>query len=101
MSPPLLYLSADAVDRALPMREAIDAMRDAFGQLARGEATLPARLRLDMPTEHGAALVMPCHSTSQRLLSTKVVTLFDENVERGLPTIQSIRSSTPRRRPRR
>ncbi len=90
MSPPLLYLSADAVYRALPMREAIDAMRDAFALLARGEVTLPPRLRLDAPAEYGAALVMPCHCTSYRLFSTKVVTVFDRNVERGLPAVQSI-----------
>jgi len=90
MSPPLLYLSADAVYRALPMREAIDAMRDAFALLARGEVTLPMRLRLDAPSEHGAALVMPCHCTSYNLFSTKVVTVFDKNAERGLPAVQSI-----------
>ena len=44
------------------MRDAITAMRDAFAQLSRGEVTLPTRLRLDAPAEHGAALIMPCHS---------------------------------------
>jgi len=90
MSPPLLYLSADAIYRALPMREAVDAMREAFALLARGEVTLPTRLRLDAPAEHGAALVMPCHCTSQGLFSTKVVTVFDKNADRGLPVVQSI-----------
>ena len=41
-----LHLSADAVRRALPMREAIEVMRDAFAQLARGEVTLPMRARV-------------------------------------------------------
>lgn len=90
MSPPLLYLSADTVYRALPMREAIDAMREAFALLARGEVTLPPRVRFDAAAEHGAALVMPCHCTSQRLFSTKVITVFERNAERGLPAVQSI-----------
>ena len=89
MNPTLLHLSADDVRRALPMREAIEAMREAFAQLARGEVTLPARARLDAPAEHGLALVMPCHSAAQKLFSVKFITLFDNNAQRGLPLIQS------------
>ena len=63
MSTPLLYLSADTVYRALPMSEAIDAMRDAFALLARGEVTLPTRLRLDcaIRTRGGACDAVPLH----------------------------------------
>lgn len=71
------------------MREAIEAMRDAFAQLARGEVQLPARMRLDAPSEHGMALVMPCHSASRKLFSVKFITLFPDNAQRGLPLIQS------------
>jgi ornithine cyclodeaminase/alanine dehydrogenase-like protein (mu-crystallin family) len=86
----LFYLSAAAVRRALPMREAIQAMRDAFAQLGRGQATMPARLRMDAPAEHGVALVMPSHSVSQQLFSLKMVSMFADNPQRGLPTIQSL-----------
>ena len=86
----LIYLSADAVRRALPMREAIEAMREAFAQLGRGEVTMPARLRMDAPAERGVALVMPSHSVSQKLFALKMVSLFDDNPQRGLPTIQSL-----------
>ena len=85
----MLHLSAADVRRALPMREAIAAMRDAFAELARGAVTLPARLRIDAPAEHGTALVMPCHSAAQKLFSLKFITLFEENARRGLPLIQS------------
>jgi ornithine cyclodeaminase/alanine dehydrogenase-like protein (mu-crystallin family) len=65
-------------------------MRDAFAQLARGEVTLPTRLRLDAPAEHGAALIMPCHSTGSKLFSLKIATVFHDNPQRGVPTIQSV-----------
>ncbi len=84
-----LYLSADAIRRSLPMNEAIEAMRDAFAQLARGEVQLPPRIRLDAASEHGVALVMPCHSASQKLFSVKFITLFQDNAQSGLPLIQS------------
>ena len=85
-----INLSADAVRRALPMPDAITAMCDAFAQLTRGEVTLPTRLRLDAPAEHGVALIMPCHSSTQKLFSLKIATVFHDNPKRGLPTIQSV-----------
>lgn len=86
----ILHLSSDDVQRALPMSEAIIAMRDAFTELARGDVNMPCRLRLDVPSEDGSALVMPCHSPSQKLFSLKFITLFQNNHSRGLPLIQSV-----------
>jgi ornithine cyclodeaminase/alanine dehydrogenase-like protein (mu-crystallin family) len=89
MNASVLHLSSEAVRRALPMSEAIAAMREAFAELARGGVKLPPRLRMEAPAENGIALVMPCHSASQRLFSLKFITLFSDNQRRGLPLIQS------------
>jgi len=87
---PLLYLSAADVRRALPMTDAIAAMREAFAQLVNGQVMLPTRECLQAPGEHGVALVMPCHSAAQRIFSLKIATVFHDNPHRGLPTIQSV-----------
>lgn len=89
MNAPLLHLSAEDVRRVLPMRDAIEAMRDAFAQLSRGEVTLPTRVRLNAPREHGVALIMPCHSAALKMFSLKMATVFHDNPQRGLPAIQS------------
>ena len=86
---PLRYLSAADVVRALPMRHAIAAMREAFAQLARGGVSLPPRLQLDASGKAGTALIMPCYSASQQLFSLKLATVFPDNHQRGLPLIQS------------
>jgi ornithine cyclodeaminase/alanine dehydrogenase-like protein (mu-crystallin family) len=85
----VVHLSAVDVRRALPMSDAIAAMREAFGQLSRGEVTMPTRLHLDAPADHGVALVMPCHSSSQKVFSVKIVTVFQNNPQRGFPMIQA------------
>lgn len=90
MPAPLLYLSAADVRRALPMRDAIEAMREAFAQLARGEVTLPTRLHLDAPAENGLALIMPCHSASLKVFSLKLANVFRDNPSKSLPLIQSL-----------
>jgi ornithine cyclodeaminase/alanine dehydrogenase-like protein (mu-crystallin family) len=90
MKTPLLYLCADDVRQALPMSDAIEAMREAFARLCSGQVTLPPRQRLAAPGEHGVALVMSCHDAVQKLFALKFITLFDENRQRGLPLIQSL-----------
>lgn len=90
MNAATLYLSAEDVRRALPMADAIEAMRDAFVQLSSGQVTLPARQHMNVPDENGVALVMPCHSAAQKFFCVKFITLFRENRRRGLPLIQSL-----------
>ncbi len=72
------------------MCEAIEAMREAFAQISRGEVNLPTRLQLEASAAGGALLVMPCLSTSAELFSTKLITVFEENARHGLPMIQSM-----------
>lgn len=88
--PPLLHLSAADVRRALPMAEAIEAMRDAFGQLSGGQVTLPPRQHIDASSEHGTALVMACHSAVQKRFTLKFITLFNQNRLKGLPLIHAL-----------
>ena len=87
-SAPVLYLSADDVRGALPMSAAIEAMRDAFAQLSRGQVSMPTRECLQAADGHGVDLVMPCHSAASRMFSLKTVTVYDDNPQRGLPAIQ-------------
>lgn len=82
-------LNSEMVRRALPMRDAIECMREAFGQLSRGEAALPTRMRIDSPADSGVALIMACHSSAQRYYSIKAATVYPGNPNIGLPTIQS------------
>lgn len=87
---PLLYLSAAEVRRALPMPDAIAAMREAFVELSCGQPTIPARVRIDVAEEEGVALCMPCHSGAQRLLGVKVATLFGRNRRHALPLLHAL-----------
>ena len=87
---PLLYLSAEDVRRALPMADAISAMREAFTELSSGQVTLPTRGCLETSDGHGNALVMPCYSSALGMFALKTVTTFRANPGRGLPTVQAL-----------
>src|SRR6185503_8308304 len=89
----MLILNAADVHRALPMTEAIAAMKEAFAAFSSGKALVPARIHLPIASHSGTALIMPAFVDADTLanqaLATKVVSLFDGNRARGLARIQA------------
>ncbi len=86
----MVILSGDDVRRALPMRDAIEAMRTALARLSAGECTVPERAHVDAPEHAGVALVMPSYVPAEERMAIKVITLYDCNPDRGLPRIQAV-----------
>lgn len=84
------FLAAEDVRLALPMRETIEAMKIAFGQLSAGNATLPLRGRVDVADRNGVTLFMPALLSETDEFALKVVSVFPENLRRGLPTIHAL-----------
>jgi len=86
----LRILNANEVREALPMAAAIEGMKDAYGQLAAGEATVPLRTQVDVPEHQGVTLFMPAYLPERGALAVKVVSVFPENVKQKLPTIHGV-----------
>lgn len=84
------YLSADDIRRALPMSEAIQAVRGAFVELSMGRAQVPQRLSLDIPEHAGAALIMPAYSPVSGKIGIKLLSLYESNPAQSLPFIQAM-----------
>jgi alanine dehydrogenase len=84
--PPLIYLSADEIRRALPMKDAVAAMKDAFIALSADRVELPHRTRLPLEAD-GLALVMPCFNRECGAASLKWLSYCPSNPSRGLPVI--------------
>jgi ornithine cyclodeaminase len=71
------------------MRDAIDAMRDAFRQLADGRAALPQRVAVSVPQQDAVMLVMPARCEVPFGLGGKFVSVFPKNADRGQPLIHA------------
>ncbi len=84
----ITMLSADDVRAAVDMPAAIRAVRDAFGALSSGGASVPVRLGLE--TEHGLTLLMPAHLKEDGSTGVKVATVTPANPGRGLPAVQAL-----------
>jgi ornithine cyclodeaminase len=84
----MLLLDADNVRRALPMAQAIAAMKSAFAALSAGQAEVPLRCRLDVALHQGTTLCMPAFiAGTEEALAVKVVSVFGRNASLGLPAI--------------
>lgn len=87
----MLLLTAEDIRQALPMNEAIEAMKSAYASLSSGTAVVPLRTRLPLPNSDALSLFMPAFVRSQdgNALAVKVVSLFPTNPARGLAYIQA------------
>ncbi|NJC96200.1 MAG: ornithine cyclodeaminase [Anaerolineales bacterium] len=87
----MLILTAEEVRKALPMNEAIEAMKKAFASLSNGTAVVPLRTRLPIPNSDALSLFMPAyvHAEDGRALAIKAASLFPTNPARGLAYIQA------------
>jgi alanine dehydrogenase len=83
-------LSREDVRRALPMRQAIEVVKDAFAQLSAGQAELPLRTALDVPRHNGVTLFMPGYLAADDRMALKIVSVFDDNPAQGLPLIHAL-----------
>ena len=87
----MLILNADEVRQALPMDQAIAAMKDAYAALSSGRAVVPLRTRLPISNHDALSLFMPAYmkTNSGEALAVKIVSLFPTNPSRGLAYIQA------------
>jgi ornithine cyclodeaminase len=84
----MLLLDAQTVYQALPMTQAIAAMKSAFAALSAGQAEVPLRSRLERLPQEGITLCMPAFvGGKDASLTVKVVSVFPQNGALGLPVV--------------
>lgn len=87
----MLVLTAEEVRKALPMRDAIEAMKRAYAAFSDGRAEVPLRVRVPIAPHEALSLVMPAFVQAPEgdALAIKVVSLYPRNPGRSLAYIQA------------
>lgn len=80
-------LSAADVHTALPMSNAIAAVRRGFIALSAGQATVPVRSSL--PMSGGVVLYMPAHLHAASVSTVKIVSVYADNASHNLPVVMA------------
>ena len=87
---PMRILSRRDVMNSVRMAEAIEAVRDAFVQLATRRAEVPVRTPIAVPKDDGLTLFMPAYLAGSASLGCKVVSVRPGNRDRGRPLIAAV-----------
>lgn len=85
----LLSLSAADLRAALPMRDAVEAMKVAFAALSTGRASAPPRTAVRVDAADGVMLLMGAHVPDAGLCA-KVVSIFRRNEDRGRRVVNGL-----------
>ncbi len=83
------FLSRSDVIRALPMADAIEGMKRAYGALSAKAVEMPLRSRVQGKND-GVSLFMPAHLQNSGEMGVKIVSVFPQNLAQGLPTIHAV-----------
>lgn len=81
-----LLLTETDVKCLLPMRDLIDAMEAALTRFSAGEVCQPLRTVLQVGPAKNFFGLMPAYQSAPPALGAKLVTVFNGNAARGLPT---------------
>jgi ornithine cyclodeaminase/alanine dehydrogenase-like protein (mu-crystallin family) len=84
----LPYLTGDRIRAAVPIADMIDAVEEAYRDVASGRDRSPKRSHVELP--EGALLLMPGVRADGAGASVKLVTVVPGNAERGQPTIHAV-----------
>lgn len=82
---PLLLTERD-VRAVLPMADLIEAMGGALAEYSAGRVTQPVRTVLEVGADGGLLAVMPAALNDPPVMGAKLVTVFNTNHHRGLPS---------------
>jgi alanine dehydrogenase len=83
-------LTRSDIQQSISMREAVEVVKGAFGELSTGRADIPLRTVLSLPKHDGVTLFMPGYLSDSESLAVKVVSVHNRNPERNLPLINAV-----------
>lgn len=84
----MLFLGSEDVLRALDCDASMDAVTEALRRQETDEFHMPERMSVAGAAPDSCLLLMPCRT--ERSLSTKLVSVFPSNAEKGLPLIDGV-----------
>jgi len=84
-----IWLSESEVRAVLPMRDLMGAMEEALGAFSAGRVRQPVRTVIEAGAEGGFFASMPAWAETSAVMGAKLVTVYQGNAGRGLPTHQA------------
>ncbi len=82
----MLLLKKEDIRKVFTMKDAIEANKKAFQIVAEGKCDAPLRTNIQAPKHDGCFLFMPAYVEEMDTASVKIVNVFPDNLNKGLPS---------------
>lgn len=82
----MLLLSKEDIKKVFTMKDAVDAVKEAFMTFSQGKSVVPLRTQIPAPKHKGVFLFMPAYAEELDVASVKIVNIFPDNAQKDLPT---------------
>lgn len=79
-------LSKEDIKKVFTMKDAVEADKEAFMLFSQGKSVVPLRTNIPAPKHEGAFLFMPSYVEEMDCSAVKIVSVFPDNRDKGLPT---------------
>ena len=86
----IIVLKEEDIKEMFTMKDAIQAAKDALELYSKGSSKIPLRINLDVEAEKGQSLYMPGYVSGVDALGMKLVTVYPENINKGLESLSSM-----------
>ena len=87
---PMLFLNRKEVEALLDLGALIDALAVAMAEVSSGDVSQPPRIAAQVKERDGNLLVMPAYLPGSGSLAVKLVSVFPQNHELGIPSHQAL-----------
>ena len=74
------------IDKIFSMKEAVEAVKEAFALYSQGKAENPLRTNIYAKKYEGNLLFMPTYAEGAGYASLKIINIYPENMMKGIPT---------------
>lgn len=85
-----ILLSRKDLKELITLTDVIRAVEEGFRQYHMGQCNIPVRKEMRIDENQGMFLFMPAYMKSENAFGTKIVSVFPNNLQRGLSTIQGV-----------
>lgn len=84
-----IVISAEEVEKQLPMKDALLEVEKAFRHVAEGHVKMPPKIYLDLPQFSGDFRAMPCFDAKERIAGIKWVNSHANNRKKNMPAVMA------------
>lgn len=85
----MLILTKDDIKKVFSMKDAVEAVKQAFGMYSGGKSVVPLRVNINIPKYGGQTLYMPAYVNDLDSGGVKIVSVFPGNIEKGMASVQA------------